>query len=410
MPSGWTTSGIDWTNIRNNRTEDVVYHLHKALTERFAKYRIASSGGINIGGQSFDSGTPVYSFDSRIRTETAMREMREILACLYATDDTYISNNSIFLGTRCLFDPNYIPNNTPIFSSTFASDPSDSRNSSNQRVDFADYLGGLTPLDYSQGGNLETLVGHDLSFIRDLSFDDRIRIEYLQTIYDILQLKQNCLCNTTNILTGIHGDVYSLSAGTSTFNGYIFNAETEDYISYANNMTPDINATINDMYSSSPALGNTIYTNNSFGWVYLSESPGQTIAFQSRNAIALTAFLRGKVKNGDISLSDIKMKTYIVDFNGLPAPPEDQFDPIPYDIFPISGYGNGGVWYTEDNTFLQDSQGNYYYHVYDKKITSGINTLPTDSVFRQGSVVLADINTMNIDSIPNFTEYYIEDN
>ena len=410
MPSGWTTSGIDWSNIRNNRTEDVVYHLHKALTERFTKYRIASSGGFNIRGSSFDSGTPVYSFDSKIRTETAMREMREILACLYATDDTYISNDSLFIGTRCLFDPNYIPNNTPAFSSTFASNPSDSRNSSNQRVDFANYLGGLTPLDYSQGGNLETLVGRDLSFIRDLSFNDRIRIEYLQTIYDILQLKQNCLCNTTNILTGIHGDVYSLGAGTGTNNGYIFSGETENYISYATNMNSDINATINDMYSSSPALGNIVFSSNSFGFIYLSGGSNQTTAFQGRQAIALTPFLKTKVKNGDISLSDIKMKTYIVDFNGRPAPPENQFDPIPYDIFPISGYGNGGVWYTEDNTFLQDNQGNYYYHVDDKKITSGINTLPTDSVSRQGSVVLANINTMNIDSIPNLTEYYIEDN
>ena len=411
MPSGWTTSGIDWDNIRNNRTEDVVYHLHKALTERFTQYRISSSGGINIRGQSFNSGTPVYSFDSKIRTETAMREMREILACLYTTEDTYLSNRSgndgIYIGTQCLFDPEYTPTNTPTFNSPFGAVPNDSRNSSSQRVDFGNYLGGLEPLNFSQGGNLETLIGHDLSFIRDLSFNDRIRVEYLQAIYDILKLRQNCLCNTTQKFTGSYGDIYTLSAQTETSNGYLWYGETEDYISYANGNI-DINTAIGDMYSSSPPLGNTFFTSNSFGFINLSHQNSNSTAFQSRHAIALTPFLKGKVNSGEIALNEIKIKAYIVDFNGTPPLPEDQFDPIPYDIFPVGGYGNGGVWYTEDNTFLQDNQGNYYCHIDDNKITSGINTLPTDSVFRQGSVVLANINTMNIDSIPNLTEYYNE--
>ena len=48
MPSGWTTSGIDWTSVstmRNSRTEDIVRHLYRlAVNERDYWIRYFTTG------------------------------------------------------------------------------------------------------------------------------------------------------------------------------------------------------------------------------------------------------------------------------------------------------------------------------------------------------------------------------
>ena len=78
MPSGWTTSGIDWGNLRKSRTDDIIYHLHKATYERYYNYYLSTRArwqNLSIS----DAPSPPSLKNFRVRTEVALKEIRYIL-------------------------------------------------------------------------------------------------------------------------------------------------------------------------------------------------------------------------------------------------------------------------------------------------------------------------------------------
>jgi len=163
VPSGWTTSGIDWTSpqtMRNSRTEDIVRELYMATLEREKWVAVTS------GSRSVNYIPTITDF----RVENCLRRIYDILKKWFTPlneANTYLSGESAFI------DPNSVPIQLP--------------SNTNDLYRNYPYLG-YDNYNYLQGGNLEALVG-DLSIIRGEVSETRISLTELKRIYDILNLK-----------------------------------------------------------------------------------------------------------------------------------------------------------------------------------------------------------------------------
>jgi len=405
VPSGWTTSGIDWDNLRSNRTEDIVYHLHKATYERFFYYYRSSAGRANA---PTNPSVPPSIKNYRVRTENAMFEIRSLLRRIYAVDEEYVIDGGAFdyfAGTRCVFKKDYTPTHTPLFNYYFAADPANPRYGNNSRIYFKDYLGGLKPLDVSSGGDLEDIAGGDLDFLRDLSINRRINIQDLTKIYNILITPQDCLADTTRRLT-VGADVaYTSDSGLNFNTPTAFLNPFSEVIMGEGNNPSNVNTAISNMYSDpaqdldpNPGFGGNW---SSIRYQYNSNAIGQ----QRRNVSFLGGYLQALVDSSTININDINVNYYTVDLPVNPSPSSSLSD---YNEFPLSVYGNNGAWLKRSDSFNNKNSSNKDYHfLATGKINSGIPILTTDPNYDE-EICETHIRTINIDSVPGLLEYYTE--
>ena len=169
MPSGWTTSGIDWSDIRRNRTEDIVRELYLATHERdFWVRRWTQKQSTN-----YNTSFPNIEYTSRIRMETQLRFIFDTVRSWLTLDlnpsitDVFVPNQAVWI------DDNQIP---------IGSDLTDTVNL------------GIPHWDMSKNGNLETELSLDLSFLRDYIPNNlrRINLDDFDKIYKILRFLTKC--------------------------------------------------------------------------------------------------------------------------------------------------------------------------------------------------------------------------
>ena len=421
MPSAWTTSGIDWGNLRKSRTEYIIYHLHKATYERYYNYYLSTRARWQISSIISGAPSPPSLKNFRVRTEVAIREIRSILNRIYSMDDSYLfsDNNgltSYYLATRCMFKKDYTTTIKPSFNYVGAEDPTDPRSGNTNSTRFASNLGGLEPLDISQGGDLEDIAGGDLEFIRDLTMNRRVELDDLYKIYNILSTPQDCLCDTTRKDNVNNNPSYVMSAVNGLLGGFMGDFGDVD-LGYAKNTSnnigipSNINNTINEFYTSQSEDPNGSIGGNRWGYIryqhYL--SPVWTsLVRQEQNNSPLSTYLKQRVDLGLIDIDDIKVNYFTTAYPIEPSPSESEFY-TSYDEYPLSAFGGDGTWIKRTQSFSQDNFGNYYGMVGTNKLTSGLPTLPVDLVRRKEIVAEAHIRAMNIDSIKGLIEYYNEE-
>lgn len=173
MPSGWTNSGIDWTNIRDNRTEDVVKHLYLATNERDHWVRHFSK--LNTDPPNIDT-------TGRISTDNALRYIFNTMQRWLLPFDEFpdVTATPQVLTNQCCF-----------LDETSSLDPTEVTTEFNDKYSpFKPYdrWFGLKNLDYSLGGQLESILGYSLSFLRS-AYNSRNTLQLMNFAYDFLQLK-----------------------------------------------------------------------------------------------------------------------------------------------------------------------------------------------------------------------------
>ena len=88
MPSGWTTSGIDWSSVstmRNSRTEDIIRELYQAVSER-NHWISRSCYSFRRSGTTF----PTIVNDVRLRLENSIQYIYETLRLWFKPNDSYV--------------------------------------------------------------------------------------------------------------------------------------------------------------------------------------------------------------------------------------------------------------------------------------------------------------------------------
>lgn len=178
MPSGWATSGINWTSVatmRNSRTEDIVRELYLAVNERehFINYTIDS---ITI---------PSLDTIGRLRMENQIRYIyntvkKWLLPSNELADQGLLDNQE--LSTYCCFiDSDTLT--TPVFTPGL--------NNFAQGLAFYSNHAfiGWDNYNYEENGNFESDYSLNLGFLRDDNFfNNRHGLEWLFTIKSILDL------------------------------------------------------------------------------------------------------------------------------------------------------------------------------------------------------------------------------
>ena len=169
MPSGWTTSGIDWTSvetIRKSRTEDVVRELYLAVNEFDYWIRAFYNPTVYVTN---DSG---IDRDGRMRTENqyyyiynTVKDWLTPFADLPSVGK--LKNQCCFLDESSSFDPSFTSGNN--YSPSLPSGR----------------WFGIKNLDYSAGGNLESLLGVDWAILRD-DYRGRIDLDFIKSVYLLL--------------------------------------------------------------------------------------------------------------------------------------------------------------------------------------------------------------------------------
>ena len=420
VPSGWTTSGIDWGNLRNSRTEYIVYHLHKATYERYYNYYLSTRARWQDVIINDNAPIPPQNKNFKVRTDFAIQEIRQILNRIYSIDDSYlVSSNygrtNYYLATRCMFKKDYSTNKKPSFYTPDRDDPTNPRWQTVNYSRFGSNLGGLEPLDISQGGDLEDIAGGDLGFIRDLTLDRRLDINDLYKIYNILSTPQDCLCDTTRKDISQYGESFMMSAGSGA-SGFFMGDFRDIELGSATNRSgnggvpSNINNTIDDMYSSQAEDPNNGSSGNRWGYLRYAHrrSYGWTSeSTQTQNTSYLGGWIRTRVKNNSISINDIKVSYFTTAYPLEPHPDDEYY--TDYGGYPLSVFGGDGTWIKRTQSFSQDNYGDYYGVYGTDKISSGIPALPVDLIQRKEIICEAHIRVMNIDSIKGLIEYYNED-
>lgn len=186
MPSGWTTSGIDWTSpstMRNNRTEDIVRELYLAVNERDYWMRL-NSGEIGTLDRV-----------GRLRTDQQLRYIYSKLRSWFKPLSEYNLNSSFtFDNSESVFIDDTITPQNPI------NKPSEL------------FYFGYDSYDYELNGNLETLISEDLSFLRDYgTYTFRILLDDLHKVYKILNLDlRNRVFDYSHSYSGFTGSTYNV--------------------------------------------------------------------------------------------------------------------------------------------------------------------------------------------------------
>ena len=163
MPSGWTTSGIDWSsalNMRKSRTEDIVRELYKATHERDFWVRRWTTKSSNNYSVEFPT----------IPTQRLENQIEFIYTTLqnWLTTDLNPLINTLYVENKAVWiDENQIPTGQ----------------------DFTNTVNlGIPHWDMAENGNLETELSMDLSFLRNYTggLIDRISLNDMKKVYDIL--------------------------------------------------------------------------------------------------------------------------------------------------------------------------------------------------------------------------------
>ena len=205
VPSGWTTSGIDWTSVdtmRNSRTEDIVKELHQAVSER--------NHWISRSCYSFRrSGTifPDIVDDARLRVENSIEYIYETLRLWFKPNDSYD------------LQPNYQGQN--IFVLPFNGSVFINFDKTGVTFDEDSFYMGYENIDYSLGGDLESIMGFDVGFLRDYTPSSlpRIDLNDLKKVYDILNHRfYNRSFDVSFSLQNLGGGNYSKTGQEIRFN------------------------------------------------------------------------------------------------------------------------------------------------------------------------------------------------
>lgn len=163
MPSGWTTSGIDWSSVdtmRNSRTEDIVRQVYFAVNEYDHWIRTFSMSNVTD-----------IDFDGRMRTENQYYYIYNTVKD-WLTPFSDLPNTNRLNSQCCFLDESSNFNVTEI-------------TGSNYYTFFpAGRWFGFKNLDYSEGGTLENMISADFSLLRN---NERGRIS-LQFLYDVYKL------------------------------------------------------------------------------------------------------------------------------------------------------------------------------------------------------------------------------
>lgn len=227
MPSGWTTSGIDWTSVstmRNSRTEDIVRHLYLAVNERDYWIRYFTTG---FKYTTLDINLPSLDRVGRIRLEDAYYYI--INTCsnwltpfddlLVDSSELTLTNESCFLNPTSEMIPDEIQITGDLYDPFFPSGR----------------WFGLKNLDYLQGGVLEGMVNYDMSILRDKQ-RGRCDLHFLKFIYDLLNLplKNAGVLSQKYLNPDINGE-------TDRHLAYFFSAFDNDFygFSYDRNVVGD---------------------------------------------------------------------------------------------------------------------------------------------------------------------------
>ena len=171
VPSGWTTSEIDWSSVstmRNSRTENIVRELYLATHERdFWVRRWAT--------KSSESYSIEFQFIPTQRLENQIEFIYTTLQNWLTTDLNPVINTPYVQNKAVWIDENQIPTG------------SDLTNTVNL---------GIPHWDMSENGNLETELSIDLSFLRDYTggLVNRISLSDMKKVYSILNFLTKCRC------------------------------------------------------------------------------------------------------------------------------------------------------------------------------------------------------------------------
>lgn len=197
VPSGWTTSGIDWSSVstmRNSRTEDIIRELYQATYER------------EVFVKSFSEGVSYYNsfnntsndFWDALENHSRLR-VREQIDFIYKTIQKWLSIDSVgedeglYIGSNSIFiDENQIPTGLVLSpdrdNSTKIPDPPNFYPTYHDDLT-SDHINMSIPhYDMSQNGNLESAINLDLSFLRNYSggITREGSLLHLKSIYEIL--------------------------------------------------------------------------------------------------------------------------------------------------------------------------------------------------------------------------------
>lgn len=213
MPSGWTTSGIDWTSpstMRNSRTEDIVRELYLAVNER--------DYWISFFNPSWRLSTPQRTLP--LLDRVGKMRVENQMDYIYNTIKTWIipfgdipipAGNLYTLNESCFLDES-----SP-FDLGLVSDP---YYKPFKPIEKRWY--GKKNLDYSQGGTLETLLNYDLEIFRNYTYK-RVDLGFLKMVYDLLNLDlkiSNAYTQLAPSMTDGRSRLYKFELNSTDFYGY----------------------------------------------------------------------------------------------------------------------------------------------------------------------------------------------
>ena len=210
MASGWTTGGIDWANIRDNRYEQTVLELYKATHER--DFFIRKTAGFPNASQ-YNPPNPKIRLDSQLRFIFDALTNWLTLDLAPTQADGYIENQAVFI------DEGLVPIGLDI------SNVADWNmfNRRNHLVNTNVFIDLISPqinlqvphYDMASGGNLELELNTDLSFLRNYQVGQRATSPLnLKKIYDILRFLTKSRVYQVR-KTGLEYQHYLVGTGTN---------------------------------------------------------------------------------------------------------------------------------------------------------------------------------------------------
>ena len=397
MASAWATSNIDWTNIAEHRLDDVVYHLHKAVYER--DYRVWYTGISNDSGDHpFYPGTSPSSNNYNVRTVTAWKEILNILKRWFCEDlskFTYARNNQskkYFMATRCFVSDDYVPDHYPNFKlNTYPS--SHPYNNTKNVCYLSDHLAGIEVLDMAMGGELETLLGRDLQFLRDSDYIGQIKLEHLEAVYEILTTPMKC--NVDAVIQRVSTGAFLLTAGD------VQSSLIRIHPNSLSGSEPNVNDAVTEMYGLSES---TYYSSSEFHFFRARKTGSSASAINRPLYHEFGFWLEIYFDGGFFTANDVKVSTFT--FSDSADRNTDGGSTSNYGLMPTPAIFPEGMQRIE-NTFPSTSASGTPYGVIGRgQITSGVPTLSTDSG-KEETLVEYSIRFLNID-LPGYLEYYTE--
>ena len=322
MPSGWTTSGIDWTStatMRNSRTEDIVRDLYLAVNDR--DYWIKKSKFLQL-----TTIPPVLDLEGRIRMDQALKFIQDTVSGWFLPNQDIASRLDILggenqMGSLCCFlDDVFVPTGFPAYF-----------------VSRVQYFYGFNNLDYTASGNFETQYGLDMSLIRQPP--KRFNLIWCKLIYDILQLDLKTSVDNWHAfgpLTGLRFgiDPVQLIEDTETADDYIFHIIDSNIATDS-----DFNQVVDDL------------NNEDLLSVYIESSSNQSVSYS-----VFTSFIPPRLRLLTIRKMfayKIQAKDQIFELSDLnpSSTTTSGFQTDPLSILPLSNYPYG---YYKDAVYLDE--------------------------------------------------------